>query len=241
MTFKAQKFSYQHPLFGRSNKGKAAEKYKNTVYYYWWEFLRRNAEYERCCKKYGVGKFSALYDDFGDVFAGNFKTWWQADKRGARLFAEELPPEFKVMSVNDPPIDDPQVVYIQVPLSLPKRYLRNQFLSVIGDRHLGRAGRRNNAVSTARYPVSGHVDIDALDKCLRVYDMKANNPNMKLWEVAQECKVAKIKQFVKNDGSESPQVISNKKLVLANTARRLLNRAEKMIENVGRGKFPLSK
>jgi hypothetical protein len=61
---------------------------------------------------------------------------------------------------------------------------------------------------------------------------------MRLWEIAQECTVTKAKQFIKKDGSDTRQEISDKKLILANTASRLLKRAEKIVAAVSSGKFP---
>ena len=68
--------------------------------------------------------------------------------------------------------------------------------------------------------------------------MKVANSKMRLWEIAQECKVARATQFVKNDGTESRKNISDKKLILANTASRLVKKAMLIIRNTERGKFP---
>jgi hypothetical protein len=68
--------------------------------------------------------------------------------------------------------------------------------------------------------------------------MKVANPKMRLWEIAQECKVARAIQFVKNDGTEFQKDISAKKLILTNTASRLLKRADKIVTAVSGGKFP---
>ena len=116
-----------------------------------------------------------------------------------------------------------------------------EFQSVLDRNHQGRAGIRTNKHSTSKYPISGHVDMDSLDKCLRVYDMKKQNPKMYLWEVAQKCKITLTKQYVLNDGSESPSAISDKKLILANTSSRLLKKAEKIIAGTGSGEFPVLK
>jgi hypothetical protein len=68
--------------------------------------------------------------------------------------------------------------------------------------------------------------------------MKVMNPKMRLWEIAQECKVARAIQFVKNDGTEFRKDISAKKLILANTASRLVKKAALIVKNVEQGKFP---
>ena len=153
MVFKAHHFAYQHPIFGRSTIEKAAEKYRNSVYYLWWEFLRRNAAYKWCCKKGGKGRLNSLYTDFGDVFSADFKSWWQLNDRGARLFAEPWPPKFCVISNFIDSIKNSNVLYLQVPLALPKRRLEREFKKLLGKYHPGRRGIRNNANSSARYLV----------------------------------------------------------------------------------------
>jgi hypothetical protein len=238
MRFLARNFAYQHPVFGNTKKKKALTPYIHSVYYLWWEFLRRNADYKRCCDTGGRGKLKSLYADFGDIHSVDFKTWWQTDSRGSNLFAEQLPPDFKVLPSVKEFIDRERVILLQVPLSLPRRYLTQQFQEVLNQHHDGRRGIRTNRISTAKYPVTGHVDTVALRKCLRVFDAKVANPKMKLWQVAQECEVTDEKQYVKNDGSETKEEISDKKLILTNTASRLLKRSKKIISAVSSGRFP---
>jgi hypothetical protein len=238
MKFVARNFAYQHPVFGRSKKAQSLSPYTHSVYYLWWEFLRRNSDYKNCCDNGGRGKLKSLYADFGDVHSVDFKTWWQTDSRGANLFAEQLPPDFKVIASVEEFVERDRVIFLQVPLSLPKRFLTQQFQKILNQHHEGRRGIRTNRISTAKYPITGHVDTDALEKCLRVYDMRVANPKMRLWDIAQKCKVARAIQFVKNDGTESQKEISDKKLILANTASRLLKRAEKIVAAVSSGKFP---
>jgi hypothetical protein len=122
-----------------------------------------------------------------------------------------------------------------VPLALPKRYLAAEFQKLLHLHHSGKRGRRNNVNSTARYPVSGHIDTVAMQKCLRVYDMKIANPKMPLWQLTQECKAIKRDAFIVNGDTQG--IITNKKLILANTASRLIKKAKMLIQNVEVGKF----
>ena len=236
MTYTALKFAYKHPTFGRSKSEKSQERYKNSVYYLWWEFLSRSSAYKKCCASGGRGKLKNIYQDFGDVFKSDFKTWWQSNERGAFLFAEHLPPKFQPINVM--PVEDimNQVMVLQVPMALPKRLLMAEFQKLLNEYHLGKRGRRNNVFSTAKYPVTGHVDVFALQKCLRVYDMKIANPKMPLWKLTQECKAIKRDAFIED--SDTQGIITNKKLILANTASRLLNKAKMIIRNTELGKFP---
>ena len=201
-----------------------------------WEFLRRSDAYKNCCESGGKGKLKKIFRDFGDVYSTDFKTWWQTNELGAHLFAEQLPPKFQpIKSLPDEAIMN-QVMLLQVPMALPKRLLMAEFQKLLNTHHAGKRGRRNNASSTARYPVTGHIDTDALQKCLRVYDMKIANPKMPLWQITQECKAIKRDTFIID--SDSQGIITNKKLILSNTASRLLKKAALIIENTEQGKFP---
>ena len=236
MTYAALKFAYKHPTFGRSNAVKATEPFKNSVYYLWWEFLRRSDAYKKCCSSGGKGKLKNIYQDFGDVFATDFKTWWQTNERGAFLFAEQLPPKMTLIDVMPDASVSGQVLIVQVPLALPKRLLAAEFQKLLNAHHSGKRGRRNNVSSTARYPVTGHIDTDALQKCLRVYDMRITNPKMPLWQITQECKAIKRDAFIEDGDTQG--IITNKKLILANTASRLVKKAMMIVQNVEQGRFP---
>ena len=236
MTYIALKFSYKHPTFGRSNAVKATEPFKNSVYYLWWEFLRRSEAYQKCCTSGGGGKLKNIYQDFGDVFATDFKTWWQTDERGAFLFAEQLPPTFQPIKVIPNEVTMSQVMVLQVPMALPKRLLMAEFQKLLNAHHSGKRGRRNNVSSTARYPVTGHIDIFALQKCLRVYDLKKANPKMPLWQIAQQSVAIKREAFIEDGDTQA--IITNKKLILANTASRLVKKAALIIKTVEQGSFP---
>jgi hypothetical protein len=240
MAFLARKFAYQHPLFGRSKRDKEREMYKYSVYYLWWEFLRRNEDYAKCCKSGGKGKLAALYTDFGDVHALEFKEWWNENSRGVRLFAEKL------VDFNVRVIDSQESLHIeeflmnvQIPLNLPKRFILKEFNKLLKKNHQGKRGIRTNRFSSALYPVTGHVDIAALQKCLLVHDLKISEPNLKLWQIAQKCKLSKLEHRLRNDATETSHEITDKRRRLASAADKVLRRAASIIAGTAEGKFPL--
>ena len=133
MTYTALKFAYKHPTFGRSKAEKSQERFKNSVYYLWWEFLRRSEAYKKCCESGGKGKLMKIYQEFGDVFATDFKTWWQTNERGSNLFAEHLPPKFQPIKVIPDESIMNQVMLLQVPMALPKRLLMSEFQNLLNN------------------------------------------------------------------------------------------------------------
>jgi hypothetical protein len=233
-----RKFAYQHPLFGHTKEQKELGRYRTTVYYLWWEFLRRSDAYREFCSYAGTkepSRFSALYEDFGDVFSTDFNVWWRTGDRGANLFAERLPPNMQVLTEFPDATTAGQVLVVQVPLALSKRKLAGEFQKLMTQYHLGRRGVRNTEMSSAKYPVTGHIDTIALKKCLDVYDMKTANPKMRFWEVAQKCKAIQGESRIKSTDSNAE--ITNKKLILSNTTNRLLKKAKMIIQNVENGRF----
>jgi hypothetical protein len=238
MAFIERKFAHQHPTFGRSKLNKAAEPFKNSVYYLWWEFLRRNEDYRKCCELGGKGKLSKLYVDFGDIYATDFKTWWQTDDRGKELFAEARGLNFTLIKSASELNLLEGVLTVQVPMYLPKEYLRKKFKALMDAHHKGRRGIRTNKNSTARYPVTGHVDVHALQKCLRAWDVKANDPNLKLWQVAQKAMLTRSKDRMIIGPKGDPNATA-KKAVLTAEASRMLKKAKRIIAGVAQGKFPM--
>jgi hypothetical protein len=60
-------FKAIHPLFGRAPKSLPLGYQQRSPFYWWWEFLRRNEDYEACCAVGGKGELAHVYGDFGVV------------------------------------------------------------------------------------------------------------------------------------------------------------------------------
>lgn len=90
-------FPYKHPSFSTEDKPKSFSHVKVSVYYWWYEYLKRNVDYRNTCQNKGIGKCSALYDLFGDVHDISFRQWWTKDDRGAVLFAEPFTPTIRLI------------------------------------------------------------------------------------------------------------------------------------------------
>lgn len=98
-------FVYAPPLKGvRPSKRKppnppykGAPAWKCSVYYYWWEYLRRHEGYRQCCAKGGKGEYAKLYADFGDVHAhDDFWLWWSKEGH-SELFCEPTARKIRVL------------------------------------------------------------------------------------------------------------------------------------------------
>ncbi len=75
-----------------------------------------------------------------------------------------------------------------------------------------------------------------LEKLLLIYDLKKQNPKMKLWQIGNECpnylKAHKIK------AGDTDATLRDKKNVIAASVKRHLNQAETLIRKVEKGIFP---
>lgn len=231
-------FPYQHPTFGTAKNPKTSSHWKVSVYYWWFEYLKRNSDYQTTCKNNGKGKCSKLFEDFGDVLSLSFKEWWSDGERGATLFADPPTPTIRVIDlqgVEQVHVQKEDVLLLQVPLNLPINYLVRNFRDVISKRHSGRRGKRHSQTSAAKFQATGKIDVAFLEIALMVWDEKNANPKKPLWQIAQEVGIAGSHKIAAGD---SPAVITDKKNILAATASRYYRKANKMIQRTGEGRFP---
>ena len=230
-----------YPTFGSEKRPKPESAWKGSVYYWWWEYLRRHDGYKRCCKRGGTGKHADLYDDFGDVHAVDFKTWWTEGNRGGELFAEpaaetvfsELTYE-QTQQLNE--WNDEAVMVVLVPLTQSKRHIAKRFNTLLKKRHSGERGQRLLSRSVALYPLATQFKIESLRDSLLAYDLRKANPKKPLWKIAIEAGLASTVQRELERQKTAPDFEQRNTLAVA--ASRAIKRATVMIENTGKGTFP---
>jgi hypothetical protein len=212
---------------------------KQSVYYWWYEYLKRNERYRRCCESGGKGRLGRLYADFGDVFTGSFKAWWEADQRGERLFAEPLAPvrleELRTAEDWDAEWTSDGVMVVVVPLSEPKRRINRWFKRVLDRRHSGRPGYPTKKESGADYKVERKFSVLALEQMLMVYDLRQAEPELTLAEIGKRLKL--VPSAMPKVG-DSIVRLRKKRNTMAATVSRYLKKADAYIRNSGNGKFP---
>ncbi len=83
-----------YPRFGRGaySDTNPPSTVKSSPFFWWFMYLRLNADYQETTQNNGVGRCSDLFKDFGDVTNIDFKTWWRDH---SYLFAEE-PSQYKL-------------------------------------------------------------------------------------------------------------------------------------------------
>ena len=241
-------FSAPHPLFGRTNTRLSVSYQQRSPYYWWWAYLRRNADYLSCCEKSGKGKLAPLYEDFGDVREDNFHKWWTADMRGAKLFGEQ-PLSIKFMEVTSidqwqPTWTSDKVMVVAFPLAKSKSKLMGHIKWLLDKRHQGRQGRPALAEleSTAKYRLSRNYTIANLQTSLDVYDLwitSQTSPSaekLTLWQIGVALNLSRAVSLKTNSRIALDRV--NARNHLAVLVKRYLNDAQRNIESVSSGVFP---
>ena len=236
-----------YPTFGRSRKPfdelKPPDTVTNSPYYWWFMFLRLNADYKATCEANGVGKCADLYKDFGDVHSVNFKQWW-TDK--AYLFSEPKK-GYRMKIAKDineiAPFDNEEVLNLVVPLTWTQRSLKKAFSQLV--LKLVEKGKRGVSVeqSEAQYRISGKWSIEALSFAYKVYALKhAPNKGKKVaWAdigIRANLPYAKREKAVEGKITDETVDVRATLTVLAN---RHYKRAEEFIKNAASQSFPYSR
>jgi hypothetical protein len=240
-----RRFLAPYPIFGTKNKRLPVGYQKRSPYYWWWQFLRRNAEYVECCERVGKGKHAALYKDFGDVRDDDFHKWWTTDQRGPNLFAENYG-AMKLVELDDKSQwqdewSSDEVMILAVPLSSSKRYLQSRFARLLKERHTSSRGRptKGSIKSNAKYKIARNYTVQNLEKTLDVYDEYMRNmgkkPKVPLWQIGENLTlIPKAMTSPKN----FPAINAAKRNTMGSCVKRYLNSADKIIEGVLKGSFP---
>ncbi len=186
-------FVYAPPLLGaRKSRRKPpqpadqkSERWKWSVFYYWWEYLRRHEGYRETCQAGGAGKFARLYADFGDVHSVDFWSWWKAH---SDLFAEPEARQAELIEsseVRDQEGDE--FIYIRIPRENPLKLTLKQATRILRPKLVKRD--RKKVFTQARYKVATKPLLASLDMHLKVWDARLDNPDAKLEELADIAQV----------------------------------------------------
>jgi hypothetical protein len=240
----ARHFPYLHPLFGRGRlKLSDALLWQRSVYYWWWEYLRRNQAYRHACEKEGRvtnGILKRVYADFGNVHDVSFYEWWSEGRRGVELFAN--PRHHATVEVLQPGSvisADERLIAISLPLTLPKRFLKKKVDGILNALHPSKRGVQYAKQSQANYLYRAQPNVASLRSTLAVYDAitlaKQDSRKRPYWLIAVDLNLAASSHPRDND---SASVLTAKKVVLSATVGRMYKRALKMIDNAGKGVFP---
>lgn len=207
------------------------------MYYWWYEYLRRNKDYKKTCDDHGKGgKCSKLYEQFGNVHEGDFKSWWTTGDRGAILFADPPTPNISLMKSGEYCSDflTGKNIVLNIPLNLPVNFLVKNFRKLLAKHHTGKRGHTQARMSEAMFTPRGKIDVGFLEIALLVWDERTANPKKPLWQIAQDVGIAG-KHTLKS--TDTPMESRDKRNVLAAMTSRYYKKACLMIDATSEGKF----
>ena len=230
-------FPFKHPTFGTQKSPKTSNHWRVSVYYWWYEYLRRNTDYKKTCDQQGKGgKCVKLYESFGNVHKGDFKSWWSSGDRGAMLFANPPTPSITVIKsgeLHDEVVAGNNLV-LNVPLNLPVNHLVRNFRKLLAKHHTGKRGHTQARMSEAMFTPRGKIDVGFLEIALLVWDERIANPKKPLWQIAQDVGIAGKHKLKSTD---TPMESRDKRNVLAAMTSRYYKKACLMIDATSKGKF----
>lgn len=217
---------------------KDAPTYQASIYYWWWEYLKRNKCYQVTCDGGGLGPLSRLYRDFGNIFAYDFLNWWRAHRA---IFAERsglvhaLPEaatlRAKILYEIDPTKslsviqEEVKAIHLRAHAIMPKSVTRQK--------------------STALYPVHANIASHALWRTLTVWDLKHKHPTASAYDLGLMAGLRPNLMPVEGLRAKRTRLAHEVRehnrraeISIANQTSRFLRVANQYIDYVGQGVFP---
>ena len=243
----APTFKHAAPSFKNLNETKKAPNppykgapgWKCSVYYYWWLYLRYNQDYRETCANGGVGSCSALYRDFGNIYAQTFRAWWADHKH---LFNEPVAVALKSAQHNFG--EGAQIVDVQIDVSLGAEAVERSLKEL----HTQLLFPERVALyrSAATYPVARRPVLTNLHRHLAVYKWRKQFPSMPDEEIADRVGIHAAAQangisrsHMQRLGHSTREIDIELRRGKRKAVQHDLRCAHVLIEGVGRGEFPV--
>lgn len=169
---------YKHALPGVSSND------EDSPYFWWIEYLRRNDQYQKCCRNADKGDLQEFFEDWGDINRPDFDTWFPYE----HLFAERVFVQKIATRTSWEDVDLSANVVLICPASIDDTLLSTETIRSAFDRYLldHFPSRKGNPVSTARYRIAGNPDPKVLKEYLAVYDERKRFPEKSYWMIGKD-------------------------------------------------------
>ena len=203
-----------------------AEPWQCSVFYFWWLFLRENEAYRTACETRGQGECRALYFDFSDIYETNFPTWWM--ETGRDLFCEPRSEGVQITTRadlrNSYSGDDRLLLSIDRGSDIERALAEVRNILRKPENNM-----RNKGASQALYQVFTKPVLTSLYLHHKVYTLARAHSGMAMHEIGYK---AGVMPSVTPSDPEA-------KAKLASVTGRIMRQAERIIEYVGKGVFPV--
>jgi hypothetical protein len=224
------------------------EDWRSSVYYYWWEYMRRNERYKLICEWQAVRdevqlstltEFERqLYADFGDVHATAFREWWI--EHYSLFCTGQI--VMVTTDVTGEPVEEITMVHISG--RMERMTIPRLFSKATAYHYVDEILIRYREVS-AKYGAWGRYVLPTLQAHLNVWDAKLANPK------AHDADIADIAGLAVEHGYDEAEIARMKAegLVVKDLERavrrakqlavqRHLRIARQYIDNLMTGWFP---
>lgn len=227
------------------------ENYEESVFYWWFEFLKRNYSYKKQCE---IGFGGVVYQHFGNIFDIEFLDWWNSNDHELLFLPETSLGVWPVKNNKDlkKALADEWMVFSFDPKCTKKTilyWLEEELFSQLPDAR----GKQNVGVTELpTYKPYTKPDVQSLKKTLAIYDLHLLEPKP-LYKIYDKIQLREdirkfkpkpkpkdkdkhnsfVKYHVKYDEDDSTS-----RRVKTQSISRYILQARKLIENVEKGEFP---
>ena len=226
--------------FTRQSSGMLSRDAEDSIYRWWWEFMRLNPVfwYARTKEIDPVDpKIAETYKLVGDLSHPHFNQWWR--NTGVNVFAEEIRPP-KVTNLDLFNLDKhsfiDKALYLEIPLNIRKETILKQVKKLLDEHHDGRgldlAGTTTAQLKfhTKRY----RLRVIEIEYWVLLYRMLY--PNIENWRIGDRLQLSPHLKLRDIDRKGEPRLFDG----LSSLTGRYLYKGKFMLNNLLYGKFPNS-
>jgi hypothetical protein len=233
------------PGYSRPNLHQEARDAEETVYYWWWRFLRLSPVIWFAHSRDVLPKderIAQVIKDFGDLSTRGFTPWWL--DTGRNLFSESIRPE-RVSVLDLANLQDQQFfedrLYVEIPLNIRKQTIVSQLKQLLNERHEGRY-LDLAATSTAQYALfTKRYRMRVLETEYWVMLYRLLYPKTTVWQIGDRLQISPSFKVRGVDNKAHHNVKNNPMSRLNSLTGRFLYKARFTTLNAERGIFPSSK
>jgi len=217
------------------------KKARSSWYALWFQTLKQSEEYKHCCRLNGKGRLKDLYEDFGDVLATRFESWWQ--RTGRYLFAErrEIPNVQHYTHARDlEQIGNLRnKIVIEVPLTIRRSTVIRKINKILDEAYEGRVIVPRQQSTARRKLAKSKIRKETVKQMLELTELRAKHPELTLWQLGEKAGLD-IDLYSR---STSGQLLSKQaeRVRLSIAVSRLLRLGKNLIWNATEGDFPNTK
>jgi len=226
------------PKFVAATDELEAHEAEQSVYYWWWSFLRLSPVLwfaQQTGIKPTDPQVAKVCESFGDLRRLSFDRWWRST--GRVIFAEsKRPAKVQALALDQmgEHAFDPNKLYVEVPLTIRQQTIVKQFKAILGNAHDGR-GLNLAAHSNAEFKLhTKRYRLRTIEAEYWVMLYRLLHPNIEVWRIGDRLQVAPQHRVRDGDGS----ILNASKHALNSLTGRYLYKGRYSLLHAERGNFP---